>query len=130
MGLASLEDCLQRAVWSSFLSRTRTLALHGQVTTHVQCIKEGFPSDGLGGRDDARHDGLGGRDDVHHEGAGSLDDVRHEGAGGLDDVRHEGAESLDEISLNASVRSVAAMENLSPYEANVKVLNVTFGRAD
>ena len=67
---------------------------------------------------------------VRPEGAGGLDDFRPEGAGGLDDVRHEGAGGLDEISLNASVRSVAAMENLSPYEANVKVLNVTFGRAD
>ena len=77
--------------------------------------------DGLGGRDDARHDGLGGRDDVHHEGAGGLDDVRHEGAGGLDDTVP---------SLCASVRSVAVAENLSLHDANVKVLNLTFGRAD
>ena len=58
--------------------------------------------------------------------------VRPEGAGGLDDVRHEGAGGLDDTvpSLCASVRSVAVAENLSLHDANVKVLNLTFGRAD
>ena len=74
---------------------------------------------GAGGLDDAHQVGVVGPDEPP-EGAGGPDELP-EGAGGRDDAIP---------SLSVNVRSIASLENLSPYDANARVLNLTFGRAD
>ena len=94
---------------------------------------------GAGGLDDAHQVGVVGPDeppegaggpDEPPEGAGGPDEPP-EGAGGPDELP-EGAGGRDDAipSLSVNVRSIASLENLSPYDANARVLNLTFGRAD